>query len=98
MNNKANRPVSGLGSHALTISTGVKILNDSQVAVTIFEGGRFRNNEAVIIAIAEEALRSAPETAFDRWTGPLVWYSTPYPDGSPDHTVKVQFVKIKEKK
>lgn len=89
---------SELGSHALTISTGVKILNGSQVAVTMFEGGRFRNNEAVIIAIAEEALRTAPETAFDRWTSPLVAYSKPYPDGRPDYTVTVLFVKIKEKK
>lgn len=96
MTDKANRPASGLGSHALSIGMGVKILNDSQVAVTIFEGGRF--SEEVIEVLAREALRSAPETAFDRWTSPLIGHSTPYPDGRPDHTVNVVFVKIKEKK
>lgn len=84
------------GSHALTISAGVKILNDSQVAVTIFEGGRF--TDEVIEVIAREALTVAPETGFDRWTGALVGRSKPYADGMPDHTVVVVFVKIKEKK
>lgn len=85
--------MSSIGSHALTISTGVQLLGDSQVAVTIFEGGRF--TEDVIIAIAKEALRVAPETGFDRWQGGLIWHSSPNPDKTPDYTVKVQFVKVK---
>jgi hypothetical protein len=76
---------------------GVKLLaNDKQVAVTIFEGGRF--DDEVVLILAKEALKVAPETGFDRWTGGMVWRSTPYPDGTPDYTVKVQFVKIPSEK
>lgn len=92
MNDKANRPASGIGSHALTISMGVKLLGENQVAVTIFEGGRFEHS--VILALAVEALKAAPETAFDKWTGGSIWRSSPYPDGRPDHTITVQFIKI----
>lgn len=86
--------MSTIGSHSLTISTGVKLMGESQVAVTVFEGGRFPDE--IILAIAEKALEVAPETGFDRWTGGLVWHNPPYPDHSPDYTVTVQFVKIKK--
>ena len=91
----ANRPVSGLGSHALSISMGVKLIaNGAQVAVTIFEGGRFEDD--VILTLAKEALKAAPETAFAKWRSPIIARSTPFPDKTPDYTVEVLFVRIKE--
>ena len=76
---------------------GVKVIADgAQVAVTVFEGGRFEDD--VVLKLANEALRVAPETGFDRWTGGLVARHKEYADGTPDYTVTVLFVKVKKRK
>lgn len=85
------------GSHALSIGIGVKVIaNGAQCAVTVFEGARF--SEDIIITLAREALRVAPETGFDIWNRPLVAYEKNLPNQPIDYTATVLFVKIKEKK
>lgn len=82
-------------SHVFTIHAGVKVIaNGAQAIVEIHEGGRF--SEEVILAIANEALTVDPNTSFDKWSGPLIGYSKPFPSGLEDHLVKVLFVKNKK--
>jgi hypothetical protein len=87
---------SGVGSHALTISIGVKVIaNGAQCIVTIFEGNRFSDD--IVEVLAREGLKAAPETGFDEWTGPIVARPKPFTDGMPDTSVDILFRKIKRK-
>jgi len=86
---------SGAGSHALTITIGVKVIaNGAQCVVTIFDGNRF--SDEVVEVLAREGLKAAPETGFDEWRSPIIARPKPFPDGMPDTSVDVLFVKVKK--
>lgn len=82
-------------AHVFTISCGVELLGESQVAVQIF--GAQTLSDSVILDIANAALKSGPDTAVRRWSRPNIWRKE---DANPlaDNSIIVQYSEIKEKK
>lgn len=58
-------------AHVFTISCGVELMGESQVAVRIFGGQNLRDE--TLIEIANLALQSGPDTALRNLTNPNVW-------------------------